>query len=295
MSPIPEAARGRLRHVADGRARGSLESVAGTTGLVLAGFDAMTEVMGCVVIHLGFATAMCGYWAQGLRTTSRTVLSSTDRLGLVPGGRAVDHAWSTALDRLLAEARSVGADGVVGIVPTRRRLPGSSGDEEFVLLGTAVRARCATRPTAPFATDLSGDRVAVLLRSGWVPAGFSIRVSQGIRHDDWATGSALARWSANTEVVGLTDLVARTRDDARRGLTDRMAALGAEAVVISAISLRTWRQEPGEGHTDHLAEVTVSGTGLVCFDNTALGRARAPLTIMPLSGNAGERRGGARR
>ena len=298
-APVPAAARRRLDAVAAGRARSSLEDLPGTAGLVVAGFDALTEVMGCVVVHLGSARPVCGYWGLvGTGYQARTVVSGADSHGLLPGGRAVDHAWGTALDRLLGEAASVGADGVVGITATRRHLPGSASDEEFVLLGTAVRARSATRPARPFATDLSGGRFAALVRSGWIPTGFSIRVAQGIRHDDWQTRSALSRWTSNVEVDGLTELVTRTRDDARRGFTARMAALGGEAAVVSSMTLRTWHSEAGENHVDHLAEATVSGTALVCFDPHAAARTGAPLTVMPLTdppaGSAVRRRPGSR-
>lgn len=293
---VPEAARRRLDHVLAGRARSSLEPVSGAAGLESAGFDPVTEVMGCVVLHLGFATPVCGYYGSGgMVPVSRTVVSGNDRMGQVPGGRAVDGAWATALSRLLAEVVAVGADGAVGIVPTRRRIPGSVSDEEFVVLGTAVRARSATRPRTPFATDLSGAHFSALLRGGWVPAGFAIRVTQGIRHDDWATRATMQRFTANAEVDGLTDLVTRTRDDARRGFTTRMARLGGEAAVVSSVRLRTWATEAGEGHRDHLAEATVTGTALVSFDRHAAARTGAALTILPLDSNAGERRGGRRR
>lgn len=290
---VPEAARRRLASVNAGRARSSLESVSGTAGLELAGFDALTEVMGCVVVQLGFVLASCGWAGSFGSPVSRTVVSGADRYGQVPGGRAVDHAWATALERLLAECSAVGGDGVVGITPTRQRVAGLGG-EEFVLLGTAVRARSRTRPTTPFATDLSGDRFAALLRSGWVPTGFTVRVSQGIRHDDWRTQSTMRQWS-NAEVEGLTDLVTRTREDARRGFAARMSQLGGEAAVVSSMTLRTWHSEVAENHTDHLAEATVAGTALVQFDRGAQGRLGAPLAILPLDGNGAERRGGRRR
>ena len=307
-APVPAAALRRLDSVAAGRSRSSLEDVAGTAGLVVAGFDALTEVMGCVVLHVGFARPVCGYWGLvGTGYRARTVVSGADSHGLLPAGRAVDRAWGTALARLLAEAALVGADGVVGITATRRPIPGSATDVEFVMLGTAVRARSATRSARPFATDLSGGRFAALIRSGWIPTGFAIRVAQGIRHDDWQTRSALSQWTANVEVDGLTELVTRTREDARRGFTARMSGLGGEAAVVSSMTLRTWHQEAGENHVDHLAEAMVAGTALVCFDPAAAARAGAPLTMMPLTdppptggqgirsaGNAAPRAGGRR-
>lgn len=292
---LPGPALRRLEHVAAGRARGSLESAAGTAGLAVAGFDALTEVLGATVVHLGFRSTACGWYNAPFGQPARTFVSGHDRLGLLPVARAVDAAWAAALERLLAEAGLAGADGVVGIRATRTRVPGSVADEEFVMVGTAVRARSATRARTPFATDLSGDRVAALLANGWVPTGYAVRVSQGIRHDDWRTRSALSRWTPNTEVEGLTDLVTATRSDARAAFAGRMRRLGGEAAVVSRMTLRTWRSEAGQDHADHLAEATVGGTALASFRTRAGPLTGAPLTIMPLDGNGGERRGGMRR
>lgn len=292
---LPAPALRRLENVARGSARGSLESLAGTAGLAVAGFDAVTEVMGCTVVHLGFRNSACGYYTIGFGQRARTFVSGQDRLGLLPAARAVDAAWGSALDRLLAEAGAVGADGVVGITSTRRRVPGSVADDEFVLVGTAVRARSVTRAPHPFATDLSGDRLAALLGNGWVPAGYAVRVSQGIRHDDWRTQSSMSRWTANVEVEGLTELVTATRSDARRAFEGRVRRLGGEVAVVSSMTLRTWRSEAGENHVDHLAEATVSGTALVSFRTPAGPLAGTPLTIMPLVDAGGQRRGGRRR
>lgn len=288
---LPEAARGRLDSVAAGRARSSLESVAGGAGLGLVGFEPVTEVMGCVVVHLGWSWYSCGQWGMngGYRTgftAPPTLVTGRHRGGFAPYGKAVQDAWNTALSRLLAEAAAVGADGVVGITPSRRRVPGSTNDDEFVLLGTAVRAHGAIRPRRPFATDLGGDRFAALLRAGWVPAGFTMTVAVGVRHDDWVTQQAASVWSGNQEVPGYTELIHDTRTATRDQFGRALARLGSENAIVSDMAMRIWEVEPGENHRDHICEVTIRGTGLVAYRRTPHGTppaGPAPLTVLPLT------------
>ncbi len=290
---VSAVSRGRLESVAAGRARSSLESVAGGAGLDLVGFDYLTEVMGCTVVHLGWSWYSCGAYGYGgfgtLQTSyasGPTLVSGRDSGGFAPYGKAVRDAWDTALARLLDEAAAVGADGVIGIRATRQRIPGSSSDDEFVLLGTAVRSRGGTRPHRPFATDLGGDRFAVLLRAGWVPTGYSIVVTLGVRHDDWRTQQASTMWAGNQEVTGYTDLVNETRNGARDQFARRMSRLGGESAIASDMAMRVWEIEPGENHRDHICEVTISGTALTTFERSTPhppGGPPRPLTVIPLT------------
>jgi uncharacterized protein YbjQ (UPF0145 family) len=287
-SALPEAARGRLASVAAGHARSSLESVAGGAGLGLVGFDPVTEVMGCVVVHLGWSWYSCGYWGMSggygnVYSAPTTLVTGVHGGGFAPYGKAVQGAWNTALQRLLAEAAAVGADGVVGITPTRRRVPGSVSDDEFVLLGTAVRARGGVRPRRPFATDLGGDRFAALLRAGWVPTGFSMTVAVGVRHDDWATQQAASVWNGNQEVPGYTQLVHDTRRATRDQFGRSLARLGSENAIVSDMRMRIWEVEPSENHRDHICEVTISGTGLVSYRRSTRAAAPRVLTVMPMT------------
>lgn len=283
----PAGARGRLASVAAGRARSSLESVAGTAGLRLVGFDPLTEVMGCVVSHLGWFGCQCGYGAMNSPTvyTSRTLVSGVHKRGFAPYGKAVQSAWNTALSRLLDEAAAVGADGVVGIRPTRRRLPGLAANDEFILLGTAVRARGDVRPHRPFATDLGGDRFAALVRGGWIPAGYTVTVAVGVRHDDWRSQQSTHVWSGNQEVLSFTELVHDTRRAARDQFARALTRDGAETAILTDMRLRTWEIRVGGDHTDHLCEVTLEGTGAVAYQRRApTGPAAGrPLTVLPLT------------
>jgi uncharacterized protein YbjQ (UPF0145 family) len=152
---------------------------------------------------------------------------------------------------------------------------------EFTAMGTAVRARSATRPTRVFSTHLPGQDVAKLVLAGWVPVELALGIAVGIRHDDWATRQQRTWTAGNIEVAAHTDLVNQTRADARMLLQRRIATVGADGAVVSTMRLSTWEIEPAEGHTDHVAEATVVATAIAQFHRSHVAPSRS-LTYLPL-------------
>jgi len=198
--------------------------------------------------------------------------------GYGPYVQAVYRGYHTALDRMLMEARGLGADGVVGVRLTVEHL--GQSNREFVALGTAVRAKSPFRPAVPFVTDLSGPDVAKALRAGWVPVRLAIGLSVAIRHDDWATLRQASAW-INSEVSGYTELVSQVRAEARDQFAASAQRAAAETALVSRMDMRIWTIEPNEGHRDHVAEATVIGTALARFSATGQARTRS-LTVLPL-------------
>jgi hypothetical protein len=100
----------------------------------------------------------------------------------------------------------VGADGIVGIRHTRGLVPGADAGEEFLLQGTAVRARGSIHIRRPFGTEQDGAGLVALLGAGLVPCGYAVTTAVGIRHDDAWTREANTRWSGNGELAGYSEL-----------------------------------------------------------------------------------------
>ncbi|MFD0482862.1 heavy metal-binding domain-containing protein [Kineococcus sp. GCM10028916] len=138
------------------------------------------------------------------------------RNGSGPYVRAVDAAWHGALDRMLAEARALGADGVVGVRTTRAHLDGTA--VEFTARGTAVRELDRTAPGTLWCAGLSAEDVAAAMGSGFAPRALVRGLSVATKHEDPLMVQQRSSWSGN-EVDGLTELLTRARADARRGLT----------------------------------------------------------------------------
>ena len=106
------------------------------------------------------------------------ITASSRGWGFGPYVTAVYRGWDTSMRRMLLEAQGLGADGVVGVTWTWRRLD-DAGNREFTAIGTAVRSLSPHRPAHLFATDLSASDVAKLLQSGHVPSGMAVGISSG--------------------------------------------------------------------------------------------------------------------
>ena len=90
-----------------------------------------------------------------------------------------------------------------------------------------------------------------------------------------APGAATPRWRATRSWCS-TCAPTPARSSRR---TPRRA--GADGAIVSSIGLHVWEREPGEGHRDHVAESTVSGTTIARFHRGHTAPTRA-LTVLPL-------------
>lgn len=91
--------------------------------LVRAGYRPVGMVMGCCVYHVG---------RQGL-------MSLTSNTEMTTYTEALYDARERAMERMQHEARSLGADGIVGVSITERSHAWGSRAIEFLAVGTAVR------------------------------------------------------------------------------------------------------------------------------------------------------------
>lgn len=290
---LPPAAAARLERARASGVRSSLLRVDAQAGLDASGLEAVGEVMGCLVEHLGWqGYAGCGWYGGigGLSTGpygssfETMVAGPGSTMGFAPYVDALNAGWDGAIGRMLAECAALGGDGVVGVRLEERHL--GNGNREFSALGTAVRSRSGGHTRRPFATTLEGQDVAKLLHAHWVPAAVVVTIAVGIRHDDYRTRQATYLGAGNVEVPGYTDLVSRVRAEARHLLDRRCAGMGADgAVLTTPMWLSVHELEVGEGHTDHAAEAGVVATALCHFGRRGTRPTRAPaLPVLPLDG-----------
>ncbi len=178
----------------------------------------------------------------------------------------VEDAWRTgfsaAFDRMLEEAESVGAHGVIGVTDTSRHLA-DTRVIEFHLLGTAVVVDGAPSPPAgtPWSTYLAGPRLAKLVEAGFMPVSVvatmaSVRVWAYCITEFLMEGGAYG-WAASMgstaeiEQVSEARLAARVlaREQARR-------QLGSD--TLQGIAFSAVEREIGAG--DQVVECTLRGT-----------------------------------
>jgi hypothetical protein len=84
--------------------------------------------------------------------------------------------WSLAYERMVEEADTLGAHGVIGVVDDMHPMSGT-GAVEFRIRGTAVTVPGTERPPVPFTTFLSGQRLGKLLEAGFVPVNVAAAMS----------------------------------------------------------------------------------------------------------------------
>jgi hypothetical protein len=323
---LPPVAAERVRRQRESHVAGSLLSAPAAAALASADLEPAGEVMGCIVMHLGWSGYGCpGYAGSGFGSfgggysggsysgrsysgggfTGTPVVTSGQPGGQAWSGygpyvHALYHAYDTVLNRMLAEAATLGADGVVGVGLTWSRL--DSGARELIALGTAVRHRRVDRRRAdhawPFCTELSGEDVAKAMLAGWTPLGIAVGLSVAVKHDDWAMQWQLSQLGGpgNIEVDGLTRLLHAARAEARDNLEGRAGRFARAAqIVVSRADLRVSERECGENQRDHIAEATFIGTTLAYDPRAAQRRAESSLSILPLSGGTRRTSGGSAR
>ncbi len=281
---LPPVAAARLARASADGLKTSMLSVPSTMADEVVGLEPVGEVMGCCVHHIGWqgwgGCGMYGYGSFGGRFGMNSGGGGVVQ-GFAPYTNAVRHGYATAQSRLEAEARQLGAHGVIDIRITASRMDYDT--YEFVYLGTAVVFRTGSAPHPArqmFLTDLSGVDVAKLLLAGWLPVNVVFGLSVGVRHDDWTTQMQAGFSSWNTEVSGFTELVTTVRSGGRADLMAQSRQF--DGLLVTDQNLRVWEQEPSEGHRDHIAESRMFATALLKMESSRPDPVASPLTILPL-------------
>jgi len=188
----------------------------------------------------------------------------------------------------------LGGHGIVGAALRVTESPATSFTAaaiEFTVIGTAVRASGCPPPARPFASDLSGPDFAKLIMAGWVPAGIALGISVAGLHDDLVTTSSGPWGTGNAEVPAYTGLMIQARQDARDRLVQSVRGLGADGVVVSAMTLRVrsdaCRAHPGG--TDHFAEAVTTGSAVARFTGRNKTALPPSLAVVDLGADAGQR------
>jgi uncharacterized protein YbjQ (UPF0145 family) len=285
---LPAVARARMASIRSSGTWGSALTTEEFAAIRSVGFEPVGQVFGAAVYSAGDTAYTCpGVWRPpGDGTPARPATRVSGREGAGSFGPLVQaryQARHAAIDRMTAECAELGGNGVVGVRLSRG--PFALGGAEFRAIGTAVRAPgAAPGPPALFTSDLSGQDFAKLIMAGWVPAGLVLGICIGARHDDRATARQTRWTSGNAEVAGWTELVSSSRHDARLQLESDVRRLGAEGVVIAAMSMQVRQQDcpTTVGRRDHVVEATLVGTAIAGFARAGPGGTGPALAIMSL-------------
>jgi uncharacterized protein YbjQ (UPF0145 family) len=180
--------------------------------------------------------------------------------GYEPYVDVINRGWTMAMNRMLAEAKAVNAHGIVGIDLTQRRFEG--GAIEFMAMGTAVRSTVVDDHHGRdiFTTHLDGQDVSKLVHHGWMPVRLIVEVTVAVRHDDYNTLNQGSMFAPNAELTGFSDLSNSARASARQSLQRHLKPKHEVGTIIDSLDTHIFRNDMGQGHSDHLCEVRVAGT-----------------------------------
>jgi hypothetical protein len=160
------------------------------------------------------------------------------------------NGFTLAYGRMVEEAASIGAHGVVGIVDDMQHLTGS-GVAEFKIQGTAVVVPGADPPPQPFTTFLAGQRLAKLIEAGFVPvslvAGLSSvqMIGYCLTHYQ-LSGTMAGQWAGTVTGVHPILQVEKAQRAARHLAREHIRSqLGSD--LLHGASLEQFEHEIGEG------------------------------------------------
>ncbi len=117
-----------------------------------------------------------------------------------------------------------------------------------------------------------------------MPAGIALGIAAAGLHDTLVTTSSGPWGTGNAEVPSYTGLMIQVRHDARGRLEQTVRELGAEGVVVSAMTLHV-RSDACHAHlagADHFAEAVIIGTAVARFADRPEAPRPPSLTVLRL-------------
>src|SRR5580698_3760688 len=230
-----------------------------------AGFEPIGLCMGTCVYHVGVQ------WGAWSRNQEMEVLS-----------KAMYHARELAMARMRAEASAMGADGIVGVKLTIKRLEWDEHLLEFIAIGTGVvhgegHKGFRAHDGGPFTSDLSGQDFWSLLHSGYRP----VEMVMGscvyhVAHRGMLSG--LGTIGRNIELENFTSAMYEAREIAIERMQFEAAAAKAEGVVGVDI------HEGSHGWQTHVIEFFAIGTAVLPLDQEiAPEKIQDPIMVLPVN------------
>ncbi|CAN5322214.1 heavy metal-binding domain-containing protein [soil metagenome] len=212
-----------------------------------AGFEPIGLAVGSCIYHLGIQ------YANWSKNEEMTLLS-----------QAMYHARELAMTRMRQEAADMGADGVVGVRLTVKRLEWDDKVLEFVAIGTGVVHAKGHQgfkgpKGQPFTSDLSGQDFWTLLHAGYRP--LELVMGSCVYHvAHRGMFKTLGSVGQNIELTNFSQALYDAREIAMERMQHEASAAGAEGVV--GVDLR----EGSHIWQPHIIEFFAVGTAVLPID-----------------------------
>jgi uncharacterized protein YbjQ (UPF0145 family) len=225
-----------------------------------AGFHPLGLVMGSSIYHTGFQTRR---WTKSME--------------LVKLSTAMYDARELAMARLEAEAKALGADGVVGVRLEANYHQWGRNAIEFIAVGTAIKSADGVayhhEDGTPFTSDLSGQEFWMVLKAGYIPR--SLVLGNCVFHiGRRSLGTTLRSLWRNIELAHITEGLYQARELAMTRMQDDALGKGADGIVGVTLT------EKSHHFGNHVLEFLVLGTSVTKLSNP--GVAADPITTISL-------------
>jgi uncharacterized protein YbjQ (UPF0145 family) len=212
-----------------------------------AGFEPVGLCVGSCVYHVG---VQYGNWGKNQELT---VLS-----------QAMYHARELAMTRMRSEATAMGADGIVGVQLTIKRLEWDPNLLEFLAFGTGIvhgqgHRGFRAHDGGPFTSDLSGQDFWSLLHAGYRP----VEMVMGSCVYHVAHRNPLASMSTAFSNVELTNFTAAMYE-AREIAIERMQLEASQAKAEGVVGVEI--REGSHTWQPHVIEFFAIGTAVLPLD-----------------------------
>jgi uncharacterized protein YbjQ (UPF0145 family) len=209
-----------------------------------AGFEPIGLCVGSCIYHLGFQMAN---WAKNQEMTTLS--------------QAMYEARELAMARMRAEAKDMGADGIVGVRLTVKRMEWDSKVLEFVAIGTGIVHAAGHEgfkgpKGEPFTSDLSGQDFWTLLQSGYRP--LEMVMGSCVYHvAHQGLLKSLGNIGQNVELTNFSQALYDARELAMERMQNEASEAGAEGVVGVDLHEGSHNWEP------HIIEFFAIGTAVI--------------------------------
>jgi len=245
---IPQHALERLKGLrSQGHAGGVFTSDFSVNEFLLvrkAGFEPVGLCVGSCIYHLGFQLAS---WGSNVEL---------EQLSL-----AMYEARALAMERMRLEAQNMGADGIVGVRLTVKRLEWDKNILEFVAIGTGIVHAKGHQgfkgPNGqPFTSALSGQDFWTLLSAGYRPLEMVMGscVYHVARRGPFATLGSIGQ---NVELGNFSLALYEAREIAMERMQVEASKAGAEGVVGADL------HEGSHNWSTHVIEFFAIGTAVL--------------------------------
>jgi len=189
---------------------------------VSTGIHPLGQVMGASTYHVGWQ------WTTGMNTPM-----VSQQLPVLT--QAMSQARNLAIGRLQTEAKTLGADGVIGVRVDRHVTDEKKNIIEYIAIGTAVRLAGPDRWSMPFISAVTVQEMWSLLRVGHFPIGlvfggcvyYHVASFQNQMNMRYNRGIG----SRNVELTDYSRAVSTARHFAMGQAEFEAQALGADGIV----------------------------------------------------------------